>query len=129
MSWDANLVCNACGHTIGDWNYTHNTNRMVELALERAGKAQDLEGTVSPWWSNPNSDLGSKSWWDLLHKAGNVESAQLLGVIVRELEATPELFRAMNPENGWGDYDGVLKSLRAMRDAIPEAPCHWEVWG
>lgn len=32
MSWNAYLHCNSCGHTVGEFNFTHNTNRMITEA-------------------------------------------------------------------------------------------------
>lgn len=28
---------------------------------------------------------------------------------IEELKANPEKYKKLNPENGWGDYDGLLK--------------------
>ncbi len=33
---------------------------------------------------------------------------------VRRMEEEPDVYRAMNPENGWGDYDGALRVLRSF---------------
>lgn len=42
------------------------------------------------------------------------------------LEADPEQYRAMNPENGWGSYDSLLGVLREMRDrSTTEVPMTW----
>lgn len=38
-------------------------------------------------------------------------------------------FRAMNPENGWGDYDSFRDVLVEMCRAVPEWPTTWGVWG
>lgn len=46
MSWDADLICTACGHEIGSWNYTHNCNGMIEEALDPAG--MDVTPTGEP---------------------------------------------------------------------------------
>jgi hypothetical protein len=35
----------------------------------------------------------------------------------------------MSPSNGWGDYDGFVKVLTSMRDAVPEWPTTWRVNG
>lgn len=36
---------------------------------------------------------------------------------VADMEANPVKCEAMNPANGWGDYDGALDYLRRLRDA------------
>ena len=67
--------------------------------------------------------------WSQLDGLPGPEGAALLDVIVKGLELEPARFRAMNPENGWGDYDSFVARLREMRAAVPEWPCKWKVWG
>lgn len=38
------------------------------------------------------------------------------------LEADPDRFRAFNPENGWGDYDGLCDFVREYLDACIANP-------
>ncbi len=107
MSWDADI----CGRS---WNYTHNTNPMVHAAAESLGY-----------------DLGGRSWFDVL-EGQHIDAARpFLTAIVDELEANPDTYRAMNPENGWGGYDSLLDVLREMRDVEPPPPPSmvWEVSG
>ena len=35
------------------------------------------------------------------------------------LAADPDRFRALNPDNGWGDYDGLLEAVRECIDRVP----------
>ena len=47
-----------------------------------------------------------------------------LAAAIEQMEANPETYRAMNPENGWGDYEGCLDFLRHILKwgrAFPEA--------
>ncbi len=76
-----------------------------------------------------NTTMARGAWWDLLHGRTGPEGAQLLDRIIKGLAADPERFRAMNPENGWGDYDSLLARLTEMRDAVPEWPTTWSVNG
>lgn len=123
MSWDATLYavtevthCPDCGHElekprreqspICDWNYTHNVAPMIYRALEGAG----IE--LAP----------GESWWQRLSGMDGPEGRDYLAAIITRLEADPDRFRAMNPPNGWGCYDGpngVLPVLRRMRDSVP----------
>lgn len=117
MSWDADLICDACGHAMGDWNFTHNTNPMIDAVLP------ETAATRTTFW-------GGRSWWDLLHGMGGAAGAAFLNEIVVALEAEPDRFRAMNPPNGWGNYDALLGVLVDMRDrATTEVACTWKTSG
>lgn len=41
---------------------------------------------------------------------------------LRNLEAQPEKYRAMNPPNGWGNYDDLVRDWRCFIDAIRKYP-------
>jgi hypothetical protein len=86
----------------------------------------DVEPTV--WWENITHNLGkmakavpvrgSVSLYDLLwhpREAGftkvGKEYIDLVAVGYNYLETHPEL-RRYNPENGWGDYEGLLDFTR-----------------
>jgi hypothetical protein len=71
-----------------------------------------------------------KSWFDCLNGLSGKDGYKLLKLIVDGMEANPCRFLAMNPENGWGSYGSVLKTLREMRDASKEYPhATWDVRG
>ena len=123
MSWNAYLVDDR-GHTEGDWNYTHNCNGMANAVLDAAYEQRPVGEEVFCV-----SDPEHISWWRRLNGLPGPEGAALLDRIVRGLEAQPERFRAMNPDNGWGDYDTFVKTLREMRDSVPEWPTEWSTNG
>lgn len=125
MSWDASLNCDACGHTVAEQNYTHNTNGMANAVLDPDYLQRSTFEEVFRTGDKPPS----VSWWKQLDGSSGPDGAALLARIVEGLEAEPERFRLMNPDNGWGDYDGLIEALRAMRDAVPEYPTTWSVWG
>lgn len=113
MSWDATLTDNY-GDEIGDWNYTHNTSAMIYEALSRAGVALSKQ----------------ERWYTRLDGMWGTEGRTYLTTIVRQLEDEPATFKAMNPQNGWGDYDGLLRILREMRDRVPDDfATRWEAGG
>lgn len=122
MSWDAYLHDDR-GHQEGGWNYTHNTNRMIAAALEFQGD-EPVEQC-----GGPLGRVIGPSWWDRLDGLSGPEGAAYLHRIITGLKSDPERFRAMNPPNGWGDYDSLLKVLTDMRDAVPEWPSEWTVSG
>ena len=45
-----------------------------------------------------------------------------LRLAIKTMEDDPERFRAMNPENGWGDYEGALEWLRKILAACRTYP-------
>jgi len=137
MSWDATLYavaevanCEHCGQKlpeprqdrseIGWWNTTHNINGMIAAAYESASG----EGTEQ--CGGPLGNAIGPAWWRRLDGATGEDGRKYLAAIIGGLEADPERFRAMNPPNGWGSYDGLLGVLREMRDAVPDD--HASVW-
>lgn len=41
---------------------------------------------------------------------------------VAVMESNPDEYRAMNPANGWGSYEGALEFLTRLRDRCQEHP-------
>lgn len=123
MSWDADLIDDR-GHTEGEWNYTHNTNGMANAVLDPEYKQRSVGEEVFGF-----EDKGHVSWWMRLDGLSGPDGAALLNQIVVGLESDPDQFKAMNPSNGWGDYDSFLKVLKEMRSAVPEWPTEWKVSG
>ena len=115
MSWDASFD--------GEWwNHTHNTNNMIAAAYELA------TGESTEQAAGPLGHVIGPAWWQRLNGMNGAEGAAYLGQIVKGLEADPERFQAMNPPNGWGDYDGLLEVLVAMRDHSRLACCDARKW-
>lgn len=50
------------------------------------------------------------------------EAAEICGRILSAFAADPEKFRAMNPANGWGDFEGAREFIRRIQDACLLAP-------
>ena len=121
MSWDADLTDDR-GHDEGQWNYTHNCNRMASVALS---------GSHHDPLSYPGDPAETSiSWWKQLNGMTGAEGASFLDLIITKMEDDPARFRSLNPRNGWGDYDGFLKVLRDMRRAsLAEYPTKWETSG
>lgn len=122
MSWHVYLIDDR-GHTEGDWNFTHNCNGMIEDALGAAA----LVGTRKPFWAG--GEMGDRSWWQLLDGKSDIEGHEMLRGILGRLKADPDKYRGMNPPNGWGSYDLLVKVLTEMQDAVPEWPCSWRASG
>lgn len=117
MSWDAYFGGSG-------WNYTHNTNGMIEAVL-----GDRVKNTRSPFWADlGNTSMGEGAWWDLLDGLDAAAGYRLLCEVIEGLQADPERFKAMEPDNGWGSYDGLLEVLEEMRDAC-ESDVKWSVNG
>lgn len=53
------------------------------------------------------------------------EACQLLKPLETALEVLlyyPSEFKSLNPENGWGSYDNLVRSLESLLDACKEHP-------
>ncbi|MFC7722980.1 hypothetical protein [Nonomuraea recticatena] len=50
------------------------------------------------------------------------EAAGPLAEGVRRMEAEPEVYRAMEPPSGFGDYEGALVFLRTLAEASAKHP-------
>lgn len=78
----------------------------------------------------------ARMWSDALgHSLGDLkdknagDSLSALTAAVGKLRADPERYRALEPSNGWGDYDGAVAYLAKLRDACaahPKASIH--IW-
>lgn len=97
MSHDISLTCTCCGGEVFDRNYTSNINPM----LREAGI-----------W------LGDEQWQG---KPG-VKMLPALDTAIAAMLADPAKFRALEPENRWGDYPGALALLRVLRESIDRVP-------
>ena len=107
MSWDIGIEVNGIRFENADWNYTHNCNQMMREA--------------------------GYDW--IYHLDGELVSETLpkFQAMLENLEANPEKYRAMNPENGWGDYDRlctlwreILPRAKEIVESIPNAT--WWEW-
>jgi hypothetical protein len=88
--------------TVFDANITHNLNKMAEAA-----------GIYKHLW-RPD-ELGITKAKELIAPLTNG-----LG----DLKSRPEAFKQYNPENGWGDYEGLVNFVSeylAACEANPEA--------
>ncbi|MEU6397849.1 hypothetical protein ABZ867_12815 [Streptomyces cinnamoneus] len=66
----------------------------------------------------------ARMWTDALgHRLSDLadqnagDSHPALVAAVDKLLADPDHYRAMEPSNGWGDYEGAVAYLAALRDA------------
>ena len=101
--------CKACGGTgtirpgrepVFESNVTHNLNRMAEAA-----------GIYRHLWRP--EEIG-------VTKAGQL--VQPLREGLARLRSDPGHFKKYNPENGWGNYDGLVRFVSNYLDACEQFP-------
>jgi hypothetical protein len=101
VSWDVSLYVEVDGNRVSlpdTWfNYTHNTNKMIR----KAG--------FDEW----PYDVGG---WSARKLAAKLEAT------LTALRADPSTYRAMNPSNGWGDYDSLLEMLEKVKEVCWRYP-------
>lgn len=105
---DVECFCICCGNAHArkyqpeyfSWNITHNLGRMANEA-----------GIYYALW-RPD-EIGVMVARDLV---------PLLRSGLDLLESNPAKFRALNPENGWGTYDGLVAFVHAYLNACVEYP-------
>lgn len=105
----------------------------LRLSIDTGGpEPHDLELVdVGNYTSNV-----ARMWSDALghrladfHDRTGGDCLDALNAAVDKLTADPARYRAMEPSNGWGDYDGALAYLTRLRDACaahPKATIH--IW-
>lgn len=151
MSWYAHLVLGDPegdgSVTVGEWGFTHNCNGMANAVIDRfwpgyarsvalqlwGGTGQKSGRPVNGEWlwrTVEEDEEQTASWYRILGTLNSRESIEFLDLIVGTMMETPEHFREMNPENGWGDFDSFLAVLREMRARAAEFPsAKWTVGG
>lgn len=87
-------------NTVYTGNITHNLNHMAGAAF-----------IYSALWE-PET-LG-------IHRAGQLKEPLTRGL--RVLKQWPEMFKLLNPANGWGDYDGLVAFVEDYLAACTKYP-------
>ena len=81
-----------------DWNYTRNVSPMWRLAMPHTDGLNGLHGKL----------------------AG--DAAIVLEDGIAAMESDPDAYRALNPPNGWGDFDSQLERLKVLLGEFRKAP-------
>ncbi len=106
MSYDFSMSVNVGTERDPKWmdvgnfaaNYTYNVSPMFRLAFD-GGKGINV-----------------------LHMETGAKCAEFLDKAIERMAADPDEYGKLNPENGWGSYDGALTLLRTLRGWCEEAP-------
>lgn len=95
MSYDVELEMDDKS-IVGDFNYTYNVSEMF---------AKAIGSSITIW--------DGKSAVDVSH-----DCEKILIFFIKY----PAMFRAMNPENGWGDFEGARNFIIKIKDACDLNP-------
>ena len=94
------VTCTTEGNEVYKANITHNLSPMADMAA------------IYDYLWNPDEVRVSRA-------------RQLIEPLTRGLAALvndPEKFKALNPKNGWGDYDGLVKFVADYLEACKKYP-------
>jgi len=75
---------------------------------------------IAPMWVVALGGAGIRRF----EGAPGVEAAGPLSEGVERMRADPATYRAMNPPNGWGNYEGALEYLDRLARACALHPSH-----
>ena len=98
MSYDIWTEGETNGAVALNWNYTYNVQPMIAKA--GLPSLNMLNGVAAP------------------------VAVLALDALIDRFYDEPEVYRALNPENGWGDFDGFRQRLEDLRDyllCVPKA--------
>lgn len=103
MSLDLSIgstPCPCCGHQTDklSFNYTYNVSPMWYKIYPDAKNMVDIDGMTSKKAYELLADARSKLWLN------------------------PEEFIALNPDNGWGSYEGFLEFIGDLMQACIDNP-------
>ena len=102
MSWDVSLMIDTGDKELVEvvdlGNYTYNVSPMYYKAFERKGGFRSLDG------------MRVKKAIPILERA------------IQRMKDDPKQYKKMNPENGWGDYEGALEYLMDILDGCKKHP-------
>lgn len=104
MSYDIWLEVDVGGPELAEidvlphWNYTSNVAPMWRKAMPETDGLAGLAGMKAS------------------------EAADHLSRGILRMRADPDSYRALNPENGWGDFHSQFLRLEELRDACRRAP-------
>ncbi|MGH3795966.1 MAG: hypothetical protein ACRDSP_13875 [Pseudonocardiaceae bacterium] len=69
---------------------------------------RNMTSNVAPMWREAGADLAE------FDGRAAAEVLPVLRTAIAAMEDDPAVYEAMNPANGWGDYDSCLEFLREL---------------
>ena len=64
---------------------------------------------------------GMPAWQDFIGMCAG-DAGPIWQKVADELRADPDKYKAMNPPNGWGDYEGAVEVISALAAACARYP-------
>lgn len=102
MGYDVNVFMPTGGMIEDEYGGGHFPSRL-------RGESSNYTYNVSPMFRRAfGDDDGIRS----IHERECRDAAPMLRDAIADMVASPNSYRAMNPENGWWDYEGALDFLR-----------------
>lgn len=98
-------------------NYTYNVDPMFAMALDGDAQKGVQDGADLLL---RRKDPALKRF--IGKRAGDADVIDQLLSAVSAMEGEPERFRALNPANGWGDYEGAVDYMRRFYLACERHP-------
>lgn len=103
MSYDLDVVIK---RTLHSDNYTCNVWKMYYDAWDKVKDTLNF-----PCYENV------EDWKDAI-QLEQYYSIPTLKAMIKQLKDNPEHYKQMNPDNGWGDYEGAIKFLENAYNAL-----------
>lgn len=89
----------------------------------------DTGGPERPWIFDRNYTSNCSPMWrkagaNLAEMDGKLaaDAEPILAFAIAAMRESPAEYKALNPPNGWGDYDGCIRFLTEIRDACVAHP-------
>lgn len=156
MSWDVYLTIPGLGGRWEgpSWNYTHNVNGMIAEAMRRADipfelhpgsrahqwRLERIERDATCYRRDPDTGESASvscsmtccepSWWRVIDGRPGPDGLRIICAVLEQWDLDPSHYRAMNPPNGWGDFDSIHRVFEEMAEAATvEVPIEWRASG
>ena len=103
---------------------------IVDPPCDKCGRGGDgAELNITYNLSAMLREAGFVGWRNLIELSANDAGRHIIGIL-NGMAESPAKWRAMNPPNGWGDYDRCLQGrMRKWAEACVAAPADATICG
>lgn len=110
-----------CFPVVGEGNYKCRQNLEIDHFQDSLYITHNLSDIIYLGLTNIG-ETSINCWGDWLHNRSCLDAISLLVKLRLEIESHPDLYKPLEPKNGWGSYDGLVAKLRALYTACCEHP-------